>query len=218
MKYTATEENYIKAIYHLTSDDEQTVSTNRIAAAIEATPASVTDMLKKLKLKKLITYERYKGVRLTKAGELMAKAIVRKHRLWEVFLVEKLGYTWDQIHDIAEQLEHIQSEDLINKLDVFLGYPKTDPHGDPIPDATGKLPVQKQILLSTLVKNNEGTVVGVKDSSPKFLQHLTDMGIKLGTVIKVADIAAFDGTVRLSLDGKKSVTVSQLVARNIFIG
>ena len=139
MGFTSTEENYIKAIFHLSEDGDDAISTNDIARQISASAASVTDMLKKLKQKKIVTYEKYQGVRLTKEGDNIAKSIVRKHRLWEVFLVEKLGYSWDKIHDIAEQLEHIQSEEMINKLDKFLGFPRFDPHGDPIPDASLKI-------------------------------------------------------------------------------
>jgi Mn-dependent transcriptional regulator len=148
MELSITEENYIKAIFHLSEKSEQSVATNDIAAQVNATAASVSDMLKKLKQKKLITYEKYYGVKLTVEGQKQALAIVRKHRLWEVFLVDKLGYSWDEIHDLAEQLEHIRSEELIERLDKFLGNPKFDPHGDPIPDSSGKIQTVKHVLLS----------------------------------------------------------------------
>ena len=137
---TFSEENYLKTIYHLTIISDSEISTNAIAEKMETKASSVTDMLKKLAEKDLVDYKKYQGVSLTEKGKLSAKMIVRKHRLWEVFLVEKLDFSWDEVHDIAEQLEHIKSEKLINKLDDFLGNPTEDPHGDPIPDKNGKLP------------------------------------------------------------------------------
>jgi DtxR family Mn-dependent transcriptional regulator len=218
MQLTTTEENYIKAIFHRSTDGEGNVSTNAIAEAVNSTAASVTDMLKKLKEKELIEYEKYKGVTLTAEGEAIAKMLVRKHRIWEVFLVDKLGYSWDQIHDIAEQLEHIKDKDLIDKLDKYLGYPKFDPHGDPIPDASGNMKAHKQQLLATLNKGDKGRVLGVKDSSAKFLQYLDSMDLKLGTELKVEDVIEFDGSFMLSLSNKKKVTVSKLVTQNLFVG
>lgn len=218
MGYSNTEENYIKAIYHLSEDEGDAITTNNIAKSVSATAASVTDMLKKLKQKKLITYEKYQGVRLTKEGEKIAKNIVRKHRLWEVFLVEKLGYSWDKIHDIAEQLEHIRSEEMIDKLDKFLGYPKFDPHGDPIPDAQLNIKAVKQTLLARLKTGDKGKVVGVKDSSSKLLQHLDDLEIKLGTEIEITDVVEFDESVVVKIGKHKKATLSKLAAQNIFIG
>lgn len=218
MSFTSTEENYIKAIFHLSDDGDENISTNDIARYINATAASVTDMLKKLGQKKIITYEKYKGVRLTKEGEKIAKTVVRKHRLWEVFLVDKLGYSWDKIHDIAEQLEHIDSDELIEKLDKFLGCPKFDPHGDPIPDSLGNIKQVRQVLLSKAKKGDGGKVVGVKDSSSKFLQYLDTVNIHLGTEIQVLDVIEFDGSLTIQLDKKKKATISKIAAQNIFIG
>ncbi|MCS6934016.1 MAG: metal-dependent transcriptional regulator [Chitinophagales bacterium] len=215
MILSITEENYIKAIYHLSGEGDEAIGTNEIAAQVNARAASVSDMLKKLKRKKLITYQKYYGVRLTPEGNRIAAAIVRKHRLWEVFLVEKLGYSWDKIHDIAEQLEHIRSEELIERLDKFLGYPKFDPHGDPIPDSKGKVNALKHKLLASLRKGDKARVTGVKDSSAKLLQHLSSIGIQLGTTLEVHDVAEFDGSMLLRIDGKKNITVSRLVAENI---
>jgi DtxR family Mn-dependent transcriptional regulator len=217
MLFSSTEENYIKSIYHLSEDGDENISTNDIARAVNATAASVTDMLKKLKQKKIITYEKYQGVRLTKEGEKIAKSIVRKHRLWEVFLVEKLGYSWDKIHDIAEQLEHIRSEEMIDKLDQFLDYPKLDPHGDPIPDALLQIKSKKQIVLAKLKKGDKGKVVGVKDSSAKFLQYLDTLNIRLGSLLVVQEIFEFDGSMVIEIDKKQKNTLSQLAAQNIFI-
>jgi DtxR family Mn-dependent transcriptional regulator len=216
--FSSTEENYIKAIFHLSEDGDERISTNDIARQVNATAASVTDMLKKLKDKKLITYQKYHGVRLTAEGEITAKSIVRKHRLWEVFLVEKLGYSWDKIHDLAEQLEHVRSEELIDRLDKFLDYPKFDPHGDPIPDASGKLQSIKHIILSKFKPGESGKVVGVKDSSSKLLEHLSSLSIHLGSAIKVMEVLEFDGSLIIQLDGKRKETISKIAAQNILIG
>jgi DtxR family Mn-dependent transcriptional regulator len=216
--YSSTEENYIKAIFHLSEDGDENISTNEIARQVNAKAASVTDMLKKLKQKKIITYEKYQGVRLTKEGEKIAKSVVRKHRLWEVFLVDKLGYSWDRIHDIAEQLEHIQSEELIDKLDKFLGYPQVDPHGDPIPDASGNIKTVKQTLLSKLKVGDKGKVVGVKDSSSKLLQHLDALSIHLGTSIEITEVIEFDNSFIVKLGKNKTATLSKLAAQNIMVG
>jgi DtxR family Mn-dependent transcriptional regulator len=218
MNFSSTEENYIKSIFHLSEDGGENISTNEIAKGVNATAASVTDMLKKLKEKKIISYEKYQGVRLTKEGEKIAKSIVRKHRLWEVFLVEKLGYSWDKIHDIAEQLEHIRSEEMIDKLDKFLGFPKFDPHGDPIPDASLNIKSVQQTLLAKMNKGDKGKVVGVKDSSAKFLVYLDAQEIHLGTEIEIIEVIEFDNSFVLRIGKKKKVTLSKLAAQNIFIG
>lgn len=218
MEYSITEENYIKAIFHLSEDGDESISTNDIARQVNAKAASVTDMLKKLKQKKIITYEKYQGVRLTKDGEKIAKSVVRKHRLWEVFLVEKLDYGWDQIHELAEQLEHIRSEDLINKLDKFLGFPQFDPHGDPIPDAAGNIKAVKQTLLYKMKTGEKGKVVGVKDSSSKLLQYLDSLEIHLGTPIEIVEVIEFDNSFVVKAGKNKTITLSKLAAQNIFIG
>ncbi len=218
MIYSSTEENYIKAIFHLSEDGDENISTNDIAKQVSATAASVTDMMKKLKQKKIITYEKYQGVRLTKEGEKIAKSIVRKHRLWEVFLVEKLGYSWDKIHDIAEQLEHIQSEEMIDKLDKFLGHPQFDPHGDPIPDASGNIKIVKQILLSKMKAGDKGKVIGVKDSSAKLLQYLDSLEIHLGTAVEISEVIEFDNSFVIKLGKSKKITLSKLAAQNILVG
>ena len=170
---TFSEENYLKAIYHLTNVTNKEVSTNAIAETIETKASSVTDMLKKLAEKDLVNYKKYQGVSLTDKGKLTAKMIVRKHRLWEVFLVDKLNFAWDEVHDIAEQLEHIKSEQLINKLDDFLGNPTEDPHGDPIPNAKGQMIAIEKQLLSELAENQIGICVGVKDSSAEYVLRIS---------------------------------------------
>ncbi|WP_159691052.1 metal-dependent transcriptional regulator [Flavobacterium sp. 9R] len=213
---THSEENYLKAIYHLTVQLEAEVPTNAIAEMMETKASSVTDMLKKLADKALINYIKYQGVSLTEKGMHAAKMIVRKHRLWEVFLVEKLAFTWDEVHDIAEQLEHIKSEQLINKLDDFLGNPTEDPHGDPIPDAQGKITKIEKLLLSELAESETAICVGVKDSSADFLQYLNKQKIALGAVIKVLGRENFDASLHLIINDTP-LTVSSKIAGNLYV-
>ena len=213
---TFSEENYLKAIYHLSTFDEAEVSTNAIAEMMDTKASSVTDMLKKLAEKELVYYKKYQGASLTEKGRLMAKMIVRKHRLWEVFLVEKLDFTWDEVHDVAEQLEHIRSEKLIDKLDDFLGHPTEDPHGDPIPDGNGKMITVDKLLLSEAKENQEVICVGVKDTSAEFLQYLDRQGIALGSKIKIVTIEPFDLSVIIKID-EKQVIVSDKTATNLYV-
>ena len=213
---THSEENYLKAIYHLTVQLEAEVPTNAIAEMMDTKASSVTDMLKKLADKALINYIKYQGVSLTDKGRHAAKMIVRKHRLWEVFLVEKLAFTWDEVHDIAEQLEHIKSEQLINKLDDFLGNPTEDPHGDPIPDAQGKITKIEKLLLSELAESETAICVGVKDSSADFLQYLNKQKIALGAVIKVLGRENFDASLHLIINDTP-LTVSSKIAGNLYV-
>ncbi len=213
---TFSEENYLKTIYHLTSTSMQEVSTNAIAEKTETKASSVTDMLKKLAEKDLVFYKKYKGVSLTEKGILSAKMIVRKHRLWEVFLVEKLDFTWDEVHDVAEQLEHIKSEKLINKLDDFLGNPTEDPHGDPIPDAEGKIIKVEKLLLSELSENQTGICVGVKDTSSEFLKYLDKNQIALGSKIKVLIKEEFDLSLKIKMETSEML-VSHKIATNLFV-
>ena len=213
---THSEENYLKAIYHLTVQLEAEVPTNAIAEMMETKASSVTDMLKKLADKALIHYIKYQGVSLTEKGTHAAKMIVRKHRLWEVFLVEKLAFTWDEVHDIAEQLEHIKSEQLINKLDDFLGNPTEDPHGDPIPDAQGRIAKTEKLLLSELAEKDTAICVGVKDSSADFLQYLNKQKIALGAVIKVLGRENFDASLHLIINDTP-LTVSSKIAGNLYV-
>jgi DtxR family Mn-dependent transcriptional regulator len=213
---TFSEENYLKTIYHLTTISDAEVSTNAIAEMMETKASSVTDMLKKLADKDLVNYIKYQGVSLTNKGKLTAKMIVRKHRLWEVFLVEKLNFPWDEVHDIAEQLEHIKSEQLINKLDDFLGNPTEDPHGDPIPNAKGQIIAIEKQLLSELSENQTGICVGVKDSSSEFLKYLDKQGIALGSRIEIIEKETFDSSLKINLDSKE-LTISNKIAGNLFV-
>ena len=213
---TFSEENYLKTIYHLTTVLYSEVSTNAIAEKMETKASSVTDMLKKLSEKELVNYKKYQGVSLTDKGKLSAKMIVRKHRLWEVFLVEKLDFSWDEVHDIAEQLEHIKSEKLINKLDDFLGNPTEDPHGDPIPDATGRIIKIEKQLLSELEENQIGICVGVKDTSSEFLKYLDKQEIALGSEIKFIARETFDLSLKIKVDSKE-MSISNKIASNLYV-
>ena len=213
---TISEENYLKVIYHVSLVAPKGVSTNAIAGMLDTKASSVTDMLKKLADKNLVSYQKYQGVSLTDEGLHKAKMIVRKHRLWEVFLVEKLQFSWDEVHEIAEELEHIQSEPLIDKLDAFLGFPAFDPHGDPIPNAKGVINKVEKELLSEAELNQLYTCVGVKDSSTEFLQYLDKQQIALGSTIKILEKEPFDETLLLEIDGKK-LTISNKIATNLYI-
>jgi DtxR family transcriptional regulator, Mn-dependent transcriptional regulator len=213
---TISEENYLKVIYHVSLVAPKGVSTNAIAGMLDTKASSVTDMLKKLADKNLVSYQKYQGVTLTDEGLHKAKMIVRKHRLWEVFLVEKLQFSWDEVHEIAEELEHIQSEPLIDKLDAFLGFPAFDPHGDPIPNAKGIINKVEKELLSEATLNQLYTCVGVKDSSTEFLQYLDKQQIALGSTIKILEKEPFDETLTLEINGKK-LTISNKIATNLYI-
>lgn len=213
---TYSEENYLKAIYHLSLSQKQGVSTNAIATLIESKASSVTDMIKKLADKQLVMYQKYQGVLLTDKGLMAAKMIVRKHRLWEVFLVEKLDFAWDEVHDVAEELEHIKSEKLINKLDAFLGFPTEDPHGDPIPDMNGNIKKIEKKLLSELEIGQSGICVGVKDSSSGFLQYLDKQQIALGTSIRIVDKESFDHTLQIEVNAT-TIIISHKIASNLYV-
>ncbi|MDD2985678.1 metal-dependent transcriptional regulator [Flavobacterium sp.] len=213
---TTSEENYLKVIYHLSMVSPKGVNTNAIAGMLETKASSVTDMLKKLADKELVIYKKYQGALLTEKGTINAKMIVRKHRLWEVFLVEKLNFTWDEVHEIAEELEHIKSEKLINKLDSFLNYPEFDPHGDPIPNKDGEIKKLQKQLLSDANSNVSYTCVGVKDSSPEFLQYLDKQKIALGSIFKIIEKDAFDDILHIEINNKK-LTISNKIASNLYV-
>ena len=213
---TYSEENYIKVIYHLSLVSPKGINTNAIAGMIESKASSVTDMVKKLAEKELVDYQKYQGVTLTQKGLHAAKMIVRKHRLWEVFLAEKLDFTWDEVHDLAEELEHIKSEKLINRLDEFLGFPKEDPHGDPIPDRYGQMIKVEKQLLSEVGLNKKVMCLGVKDSSPSFLQYLDKHQISLGAEIEIINKEAFDMSLTILMNGKE-ILISNKIAGNLFV-
>jgi len=215
--HSFTEENYIKAIYKLLESEKGNVTTNAIAEQMKTKAASVTDMLKKLAVKKLINYQKYQGVTLTPKGEKTALIIIRKHRLWEMFLVEKFNFKWDEVHDVAEQLEHIHSDKLIEELDKFLDYPKVDPHGDPIPDAKGKIKAQQSKTLSNYTKNDTCIMTGVVDHSAAFLQYLDKAGFMLGKEIKIKDATDFDKSMQVLINKKQTLFISNDVAKNILV-
>ena len=210
-----SEEDYLKALYHLEMEFDS-VSTNSIADYLDMKPSSVTDMLKKLAEKKFINYQKYKGTSLTKKGKLIALSIIRKHRLWETFLVDKLGFGWDQVHIIAEQLEHIKSEELIENLDNFLGNPKYDPHGDPIPNKDGEIEKMNQKLLVELKASQKGIITGVKKGTASLLNYLDKEKVKLGDSIKVIEILEFDGTYIVQIN-KRKLTFSEKICQNLLL-
>jgi DtxR family transcriptional regulator, Mn-dependent transcriptional regulator len=205
---TSAEENYLKVIFKISEKDTKSVQTNTIAKYMGTSAASVTDMIKRLAEKDLVHYERYHGVTLTAHGNKWVASVIRRHRLWETFLVQKLRFAWHQVHDIADQLEHIDSDDLITRLDAFLDYPKFDPHGDPIPNAEGRFTIRHQISLSELPVSQTGVLVGVRDDSNIFLKHLNDLGIKLGSTIKVLSKSEYDGSMRIRIDGQSEESIS----------
>jgi DtxR family Mn-dependent transcriptional regulator len=213
---TYSEENYLKAIYHLSVFQKKGVNTNAIAKMVDSKASSVTDMIKKLAEKNLVQYQKYQGVVLTPEGLQAAKMIVRKHRLWEVFLVEKLDFSWDEVHDVAEELEHIQSEKLINKLDEFLGFPTEDPHGDPIPNAKGEIKKIDKKLLSELKVHQASICVGVKDSSADFLKYLDKLQIALGSSIEIMSVEQFDQSMTIKVNTTVT-TISHKIASNLFV-
>jgi len=211
-----SEENHLKSIFHISTDIESEVSTNSIADDLNTKASSVTEMLKKLGEKNLIVYKKYHGAQLTEMGRKTALNIIRKHRLWEVFLVDKLNFKWDEVHDIAEQLEHIQSEKLTNELDKFLNFPTKDPHGDPIPNPAGFIKFTPKLRLSDLNIGETGKFIGVKDSSSTFLKYLDKRKISLGSNIKVLHQEKFDQSLHVGLD-ETNLTISIKTASNLYI-
>ena len=216
MALTSTEENYIKAIWHLQQSDSN-VTTNELAAELQTKPASVTDMLKRLSEKKLLHYAPYYGVTLTAEGKKLALSIIRKHRLWEYFLVEKLQFEWDAVHDIAEELEHVSSPELIERLDAFLGYPKADPHGDPIPDSKGRMTSTSNVTLQQLPEAQPAMVTGVGDQSSSLLELLRQKNIGIGTKLEIKQRHAFDGSVEIKIRNQALINLSEQLAKNIFV-
>lgn len=214
--FTHSEENYLKAIYHLSLVEDTGVSTNAIAQKMNTKASSVTDMIKKLSEKKVIDYQKYQGVTLTHEGKMYAKMVIRKHRLWEVFLVEKLDFSWDEVHNVAEELEHIRSEKLINKLDAYLGYPKEDPHGDPIPNAKGEIFISEKYLLNEMEPQQICICVGVKDTSTEFLQYLDRQNIALGKTIKVKSKESFDNSMMIEVNNTE-LMISNKIANNLLV-
>lgn len=211
------EENYLKAIYKLQEKDGTIVSTSALAETLGINAASVTDFIKKMAVKKLITYKKSKGVLLSEQGRQIALSIIRKHRLWEVWLVNKLNFKWDEIHEIAEQLEHVVSDELIEQLDEHLGFPKADPHGDLIPDSKGRF---AKITSKPLSDHQVGDIirfVGVDEHSNSFLQYLTKNNIKLGDELLIESIEEFDKSYQVKVNRKEKKLLSKDVVKNLFV-
>ncbi len=218
MEISLVEENYIKAIYKLQSLNEgEGVSTSDLSRHLKNKAASITDMLKRLSLKKLIQYQKYQGVFLTAKGEKIALAVVRKHRLWEVFLTEKLHFSWDEVHDIAEQMEHIKSEELVKRLDRYLGHPKTDPHGDPIPDDKGLFRALQSKTLSHYKRKGKFIFTGVTEHSPAFLQYLSSINLKIGQALLIEQVNEFDGSLKVRINKQQPCFFSEKVSANILV-
>ena len=216
VNYSISEENYIKAIYRLQGTGG-TVTTNALAHELHTKPASITDMMKKLKIKKLLHYQPYQGFHLTQEGNRVALGIIRRHRLWEFFLAEKLKFTWDEVHEVAEELEHVSNKKLIDKLDEFLGFPRVDPHGDPIPDANGKIEVMKNINLSDLPLHQPATVSNVSDQSSAILELLEHKKIQIGTRLEVKKKFDYDESLEIKIGRSPAITISKQLALNIFV-
>ncbi len=217
IELSLAEENYLKSIYHLSVETGNPVSTNAIADVMNTKAASVTDMIKRLATKNLISYKKYYGVTITESGTLAALGIIRKHRLWETFLVEKLKFNWDEVHEVAEQLEHIRSKLLIQRLDEYLGSPRFDPHGDPIPTETGEIADVQQVQLLELKPGEAGKVTAVKDSTSAFLQYLDKTGISIGSFIRVMDHVAYDNSLEIKVNDINTIFISQQVADNLWV-
>lgn len=214
--FSLAEENYLKTIFHLEGHFGEEVSTTSIAEKIDTKASSVTDMIRKLAEKNLLNYKKYKGVQLTPFGKKIAANVIRRHRLWEVFLVEKLNFKWDEVHEIAEQLEHIQSDELVERLDRFLGVPDFDPHGDPIPDTYGKIKDMDKKLLSECEQGQKVICVGVKESHSEFLKFLTEKKVSIGTEIEVVNIEPYERSMTLEVSGNQFF-ISKNTSNNIFI-
>ena len=215
MVLSQTEENYLKEIYHL-SEDKPIVSTNALASEMNTTPASVNDMFKRLSQKSMIKHVKYKGSTITEKGRKVAIQIIRKHRLWEVFLVEKLKFQWDEVHEIAEQLEHIQSPVLVERLDNFLGNPILDPHGDPIPDKDGNLYYPEQILVSKMDVGQSGILTSVTSDDTILLQHIDLLGLYLGISFSIKSISNFDSSI-VAVSGGRDIFISREVSNHLMI-
>jgi len=214
---TITEENYLKAIFKLSEKQTKNISTNNIAAEIKTTAASVSDMIRKLSEKKLVNYEKYYGVQLTDKGRKTAIALIRRHRLWEVFLVDKLQFNWDQVHEVAEELEHVSSPLLITRLDAFLDSPKFDPHGDPIPDENGKILYHEETTLEQLKPKEKAIIVSVEDQSSSFLQYLDKNKLSIKSKIEVLAYSDYDKSMTIRINNADTIFISEKVGKNLVV-
>ena len=216
MNFTSSEENYLKSVYHLQSGADS-VTTNALAQKLNTRPASVTDMMKKLDAKKLLNYTPYYGFHLTEQGKKAALTIIRRHRLWEVFLAQKLGFEWNEVHSLAEELEHVSSKKLIDKLDAFLNYPDFDPHGDPIPDSRGRLKTDTKLTVDKLPLHQPATVSRVANQSSEMLELLAHKNIRIGTKLEVKKVFPFDNSYEVRLKPNLLITISEQLAKNLFV-
>lgn len=216
MNYSSSEENYIKSIYHL-QEHQDLVTTNALAAELNTRPASVTDMIRKLKQKKLLHYEKYQGFRLSPEGKKVALGIIRRHRLWEYFLSVKLQFSWDEVHEVAEELEHVRSSKLVEKLDEYLGFPRFDPHGDPIPDHEGRVPSTDCIPLTSLPLSKVAEVGHVSNQSTEMLDLLNHYNIGIGTRLEIKKKYAFDHSMEIKIRNFPAFIISEQLAQNILV-
>lgn len=211
-----TEENYIKSIYALSQVTGE-VLVSELARKLEVKLPSVNSMVKRLATKKLVAYAPYKGVKLTERGKKEALGIVRKHRLAELFLVKVMGLGWEEVHAIAEQLEHVNSPRFYERIDELLNYPKFDPHGEPIPDSNGKIQAQKRISLSTLAEGLTATITAVSEDEKPFLDHLNEKGLQIGDAVTIKKRELFDGSITLLNKSKKEILLTHQVAERIWV-
>ncbi|GAA4323615.1 metal-dependent transcriptional regulator [Flaviaesturariibacter amylovorans] len=216
LNLSASEENYLKAIYHLQAGGGN-VSTKALAESLQARPASITDMMKKLDAKKLLHYRPYYGFTLSPEGRKAALGIIRRHRLWEFFLAEKLGFAWEEVHPVAEELEHVRHKKLVDKLDAFLGFPRFDPHGDPIPDSKGRMDKAGTVPLSELPLQQPARVCRVAGQSSELLELLREKGIGIGTRVEVRRRFTYDGSLQVQVRPNRSETISAQLAQTIII-
>jgi DtxR family Mn-dependent transcriptional regulator len=216
LNFSASEENYLKTIYHLQTTDDN-VTTNELAEKLQTKPASVTDMMKKLKNRKLVQYRPYYGFRLTAEGRKIALGIIRRHRLWEFFLAEKLKFNWEEVHEVAEQLEHVSSKKLIDKLDEYLAYPKFDPHGDPIPDTNGKIGANLQLNLADWPLKKPAEICQVVNQSAPMLSLLQNRKIRIGSRLEVKKKFEYDNSLEIKSGKTGSFIISEQVAKNIIV-
>ena len=214
---TNAEENYLKAIFKIAEKENKAASTTKLAEVLGTSPASITDMIKKMSEKKLVNYTKYYGVTLTSDGSRLATSLIRRHRLWELFLVEKLRFPWHKVHEIAEELEHIKSDELVSRLDAYLNYPKFDPHGDPIPNAEGKFTIRSQTPLSEMRKGQKVTLIGLKESDDDFLHFLYSQGIKIGSKITLLEKSDYDNTAKILLDGREEILLGGHATQNMLV-
>jgi DtxR family Mn-dependent transcriptional regulator len=212
---TISTEDYIKAIYKLERGGER-VTTSAISNRLRIADASVTDMVQKLAARRFVRYERYKGVCLTPKGKKFALTIVRRHRLWEKFLTAYLGYSWDQVHEEAERLEHATSDELARRLDRFLGYPAADPHGDPIPTVNGELKPAVSTALADCQEGDSVRIARVSDNDATFLQHISRLGLRLKAKVTIKEKADFDGSMLVKV-GSKERFISVQAAQAIYV-